>query len=104
MNIFEIKREATHPGEILREEFVKPLNLTQTALAKDLGVNFRTINELINEKRNISPLMALKLAAYFKTTPEFWMNLQVKYDLYRTRIKEDMLNTALNKGVRFIYF
>jgi addiction module HigA family antidote len=94
MNIFEIKREATHPGEILREEFVKPLNLTQTALAKDLGVNFRTINELINEKRNISPLMALKLAAYFKTTPEFWMNLQVKYDLYRTRIKEDMLNTA----------
>ena len=94
MNIFEIKREVTHPGEILREEFVKPLNLTQTALAKDLGVNFRTINELINEKRNISPLMALKLAAYFKTTPEFWMNLQVKYDLYRTRIKEDMLNTA----------
>ena len=94
MNIFEIKREATHPGEILREEFVKPLNLTQTALAKDLGVNFRTINELINEKRNISPLTALKLAAYFKTTPEFWMNLQVKYDLYKTKIKEDMFNIA----------
>ncbi|MDA8053528.1 MAG: HigA family addiction module antitoxin [Deltaproteobacteria bacterium] len=94
MNVFEIKREITHPGEILREEFVKPLNLTQTALAKDLDVNFRTINELINEKRNISPLMALKLAAYFKTTPEFWMNLQVKYDLYRTKIKEGMLNTA----------
>jgi addiction module HigA family antidote len=94
MNVFEIKREITHPGGILREEFIKPLNLTQTDIAKDLNVNFRTINELINEKRNISPLMALKLAAYFKTTPEFWMNLQVKYDLYKTKIKEDMLNTA----------
>ncbi|MHB1665487.1 MAG: HigA family addiction module antitoxin [bacterium] len=94
MNVFEIKREITHPGEILREEFIKPLNLTQTDLAKDLNVNFRTINELINEKRNISPLMALKLAGYFKTTPEFWMNLQVKYVLYKTKIKEDMLNTA----------
>jgi addiction module HigA family antidote len=94
MNVFEITREITHPGEILREEFIKPLNLTQTDIAKDLNVNFRTINELINEKRNISPLMALKLAAYFKTTPEFWMNLQVKYDLYKTKIKEGMLNTA----------
>ena len=92
MNIFDFKRDATHPGEVLREEFLKPLNLKQTKLAMDLNVTFRTINELANEKRSISPLMALKLSEYFKTTPEFWMNLQTKYDLYKT--KENMPRIA----------
>mgnify|MGYP001626497037 CR=1 FL=1 len=92
MNIFDFKRDVTHPGEILREEFLKPLNIKQSKLALDLNVTFRTINELANEKRNISPLMAIKLSEYFKTTPEFWMNLQTKYDLCKT--KENMLRTA----------
>ncbi|MCL4428644.1 MAG: HigA family addiction module antitoxin [Deltaproteobacteria bacterium] len=92
MNILDIKRKPVHPGEVLREEFLKPLSLKQTKLAVDLNVTFRTINELANEKRSVSPLMALKLSEYFKTTPEFWMNLQSKYDLCKT--KENMLRTA----------
>ena len=92
MNILDIKRKPVHPGEVLREEFLKPLSLNQTKLAVDLNVTFRTINELANEKRSVSPLMALKLSEYFKTTPEFWMNLQSKYDLCKT--KENMLRTA----------
>ena len=92
MNILELKRNVTHPGEVLREEFLKPLNLKQSKLALDLNVAFRTINELVNEKRSISPLMAIKLSEYFKTSPEFWMNLQSRHDLYTT--KENMLRAS----------
>jgi len=77
-------RSYTHPGIILKEEFAKPLGLTQEKIAKDLGIGIKTLSELYNEKRGISPLMALKLANYFGTTPEFWMNLQSQYDLYKT--------------------
>jgi addiction module HigA family antidote len=81
-------RPSTHPGVILREEFVKPLGLTQARLSKDLKVGIKTLSELYNEKRGITPLMALKLAEYFGTTPQFWMNLQNAYDLYKTYTKE----------------
>ena len=80
-------RSYTHPGIILKEEFAKPLGLTQEKIAKDLGIGIKTLSELYNEKRGISPLMALKLANYFGTTPEFWMNLQSQYDLYKTYTK-----------------
>lgn len=80
-------RPYTHPGIILKEEFAIPLGLTQEKMAKDLGIGIKTISELYNEKRGISPLMALKLANYFETTPEFWMNLQSQYDLYKTYMK-----------------
>ena len=76
-------RPSTHPGIILKEEFAKPLSLTQAKMAKDLGVGIKTISELYNEKRGISALMALKLARYFGTTAQFWMNLQDNYDLYK---------------------
>ncbi|OGI23144.1 MAG: addiction module antidote protein, HigA family [Candidatus Melainabacteria bacterium RIFOXYA12_FULL_32_12] len=78
----------THPGIILQEEFTKPLGITQAKLSEDLHVGIKTISEIYNEKRGISPLMALKLANYFGTTPEFWMNLQSNYDLYKTYLKE----------------
>jgi antitoxin HigA-1 len=80
-------RPYTHPGIILKEEFAKPLGLTQEKIAKDLDIGIKTLSELYNEKRGISPLMALKLANYFGTTPEFWMNLQSQYDLYKTYVK-----------------
>lgn len=75
-------RPSAHPGLILKEEFAEPLELTQAKMAQDLGVGIKTLSELYNEKRGISALMALKLARYFGTTPQFWMNLQDNYDLY----------------------
>ena len=81
-------RPSTHPGIILREEFAVPLNLTQAKLSEDLNVGIKTLSELYNEKRGITSLMALKLAEYFGTTPQFWLNLQNAYDLYKTYEKE----------------
>lgn len=81
-------RPYTHPGEILLEEFVKPYNLTQKQLCELLGVGIKTISELYNQKRGISPVMAHKLANLFGTTPEFWMNAQCYYDLYMAYEKE----------------
>ena len=86
--MFDIKRKPTHPGEIVKEDFMKPFGLTQTQLAEELNTTFRTINEIINEKRNISPEMAIKLARYFGTTEELWMNLQNQYDLYQVKSKK----------------
>lgn len=87
MGKYELKRIPTHPGEILKEDFVIPLSLTQTQLAKDLKTTFRTINEIINAKRGISAEMALKLARYFGTSPDVWLNLQADYDLYKAKLK-----------------
>jgi len=81
-------RVSTHPGIILKEEFVVPHGITQEQLSKDLNVGIKTISELYNEKRGITPLMALKLSEYFGTTPQFWLNLQNAYDLYKTYEKE----------------
>jgi len=75
------KLSPIHPGEILLEEFMRPLGLSQNALARDLGVDPRTINQIVNGKRAISAVMALRLARYFRMTPGFWMNLQARYDL-----------------------
>ena len=77
-----MNRPYTHPGEILLEEFVKPYGLTQKKLCEYLGVGIKTISEIYNLKRGISPVMAHKLANLFGTTPEFWMNAQTAYDLY----------------------
>ena len=81
-------RPYTHPGEILLEEFVKPYGLTQKKLCELLGVGIKTISEIYNKKRGISPVMALKLANLFGTTPEFWLNAQNAYDLYIAYSKE----------------
>lgn len=87
MKGYELKRMPTHPGEILREDFMLPHNLTQVELAKALKTTFRTINEIVNCKRSISPEMALKLARYFVTSPDVWLNLQADYDLYKAKLK-----------------
>lgn len=69
-----------HPGEILREEFMKPLRLSANALAQRLGVTTARVNEIANERRGITADTALRLARCFSTTPEFWMNLQQQYE------------------------
>lgn len=74
-----------HPGEILRKEFMKPLNLSANALAQRLGVTTARVNEIANERRGITADTALRLARCFSTTPEFWMNLQQRYELEAAR-------------------
>lgn len=78
-----------HPGEILLEEFMKPLGLSQNALARELGVDPRTVNQIVNGKRAITAIMALRLARYFRMTPGFWMNLQARYDLETAKDKAE---------------
>ncbi len=78
-------RPPTHPGEILREDFLKPMGLTQEALAKELEVSFQRINGIINGKRGVTAETALLLASYLGTTASFWMNAQTTYDLYEAR-------------------
>ena len=73
--------EPIHPGEILLEDFMKPLELSQNRLARDLDVNVARIADLVNGRAGISAAMALRLARFFGTTPEFWVNLQTAYDL-----------------------
>ena len=74
----------THPGVILNEEFLKPFQITQAKLAEKLSVGHKTINEICNEKRSVTPTMALKLSKLFGTSPQFWLNLQSGYDLYKS--------------------
>ena len=74
-------RRATHPGQILLHEFLEPLGTTQKALAEHLGISVQRVNELVRGKRGVTPDTAWLLAKAFKTSPEFWMNLQVAYEL-----------------------
>lgn len=78
-------RIPTHPGEVLSEEFLKPLGVTQVALAEHLGVPVQRINELVRGKRGVTPETAWLLAGAFGTTPDFWINLQTAHDLAVTR-------------------
>jgi addiction module HigA family antidote len=76
------KRKPTSPGEILREEFLAPLNLSQKQLADHIECDFKVINRIINERSQVTPTIAIKLAAAFNTTPDFWLNAQKALDLY----------------------
>ncbi len=85
-----------HPGEILEKEFLEPLELSQYRLAKDLSVPPRRINEIVHGTRAISADTALRLARYFGTTDEFWLNLQMRHDL---EVERDRLGPRLHKEV-----
>jgi addiction module HigA family antidote len=78
-------RLPTHPGEVLLEEFLIPMKITQVTLAKHLGIPIQRVNEIVRGKRGITPETAWLLAQAFGNTPEFWMNLQVVYDLGRSQ-------------------
>ena len=80
-NTTRIKRRPTHPGEMLREDFLPDYGLTVSALAEALGVSRQSINELLRERRSISPEMALRLGRLFGNSPEFWLNAQRAVDL-----------------------
>lgn len=79
--MFPENRIPTHPGEILLEEFLKPMGISQVAFAKHVGVPLQRINEIVRKKRGITPDTAWRFAQAFGTTPEFWMNLQIAHDL-----------------------
>lgn len=79
------RRVPTHPGEILLEEFLKPLEVTQVALAEHLSIPVQRVNELVRGKRGVTPETAWLLAGALGTTPEFWLNLQTSHDLAKSR-------------------
>jgi addiction module HigA family antidote len=85
-----------HPGEILMEEFLEPLGISQYRLAKDISVPPRRINEIVHGKRSITADTALRLARFFGTTERFWLNLQVRYDL---EVEKDRLEDVLDRDV-----
>jgi addiction module HigA family antidote len=78
----------THPGEMLLEEFLIPMGLTQRELAEGIRVPYQRVNELVNGRRGVTPHTALRLAKFFGTSPEVWMSLQLRWDLYRARREE----------------
>ena len=78
-------REPTHPGEILLEEFLIPMGITQRELSKAIHVPYQQVNEIVNKRRGISPSTSLRLAKFFRTSEDFWVNLQLKWDLYRAK-------------------
>ena len=81
-------REPTHPGEMLLEEFLIPMEITQRQLASAIHVPYQRVNELVNKKRGVTPSTALRLARFFGVSPDFWLNLQTRWDLYRAQLKE----------------
>jgi len=87
-----VKLAPIHPGEVLAEEFLAPLGLSQHRLAQDLSVPPRRINEIVHGKRGISADTALRLARYFGTSPQFWLHLQARYDL---EVEQDRLGSRL---------
>jgi len=89
--------EPIHPGEILSEEFLEPLNITQYRLAKDISVPPRRVNEIVHGKRSITADTALRLSRYFGLSERFWLNLQSRYDLER---EKDRLKGRIEEEVK----
>ena len=90
------KMRPIHPGEVLREEFLAPLEMSAHALALELKVPAPRINDIVRERRTITPDTALRLARYFGTTPQFWLNMQTSYDL---KITEQEVGSKIAKEV-----
>jgi addiction module HigA family antidote len=81
-------RPPTHPGEMLREEFLVPMNMSQRDLASAIHVPCQRVNELVNERRGVTPSTALRLAKIFGMSADFWLNLQVRWDLFKVQSSE----------------
>ncbi len=84
-------RTPTHPGEMLREEFLIPMNLTQKELADAIQVPYQRINEIVAGKRGVTPSTALRLAKFFGMSADFWLSLQIKFDLFSAQKKEESI-------------
>ena len=89
-----------HPGEVLMEEFLEPMGISQYRLAKDISVPPRRINEIVHGKRSITADTALRLGRFFGMSPQFWLNLQTRYDL---EVAEDLLGARLEHEVHAIH-
>jgi addiction module HigA family antidote len=89
-----------HPGEVLAEEFLSPLGISQYRLAKETGVPPRRINEIVKGQRAVTANTALRLSRYFGTSERFWMNLQTRYDL---EVEKDRLGTRLRREVKVLH-
>ncbi len=83
-------RPPTHPGEMLRDEFLIPMAISQKDLATAIHVPFQRVNELVNQKRGVTPSTALRLAKFFGMSADFWLNLQMRWDLYKARQQEEV--------------
>ena len=81
-------RAPTHPGEMLVEEFLTPLKISQRELAEAIHVPYQRVNELVNQKRGVTPSTALRLARFFGVSADFWLNLQIRCDLYKAQESE----------------
>lgn len=87
-------RRPTHPGEMLLEEFLRPMGLSQQQLAQAIVVSYQRINEIVNRRRGITPATALRLGKFFGNSAAFWMNLQLRWDLYHAqKSEEEILRT-----------
>ena len=85
-------RSPTHPGVMLREDILNPLSITQRELTNAIRVPFQRVNEIVYKRRGITPSTALRLAKYISNSPDFWMNLQLRYDLYEaTQVEADKI-------------
>jgi addiction module HigA family antidote len=90
-------RAPIHPGEILLEEFLIPMDLTQRELANRIGVPYQRVNELVNGKRGVTPSTALRLSKVFGTSPDVWLNLQLRWDLYFAQKAEKKALNAIKR-------
>jgi addiction module HigA family antidote len=95
----ERKFEPVHPGEVLLEEFLQPMEISQYRLAKDIGVQPRRINEIVHGKRSITANTALRLSRYFRLSERFWLNLQARYDL---EVEKDRLAERIEREVKVL--
>lgn len=85
-------RKPRHPGALIKRQYLEPLGMTITELASVLDVSRKTISEIVNEQAGVSPLMAIRLAKAFQTSPELWLNLQQKHDLWNAVQESESLN------------
>jgi addiction module HigA family antidote len=92
-----MKRKPTTPGEILYEQFLIPLELTQKALADHLGCDYKVINRIVNEQASVTPEIAIRLGLAFDTTPDFWLNAQTALDLWKLHSKKPKIRPLIRK-------
>ncbi len=89
-------RTPTHPGEMLLEEFLNPMGISQRDLADNIHVPYQRVNEIVNERRGVTPSTALRLAKYFNMSADFWMNLQLRWDLYFAQQDENKVLESIH--------
>ena len=92
-----MKRKPTTPGEILYEEFLVPLELTQKKLADHIGCDYKVVNRIVNEQTGITPEMAVRLSLAFDTTPDFWLNAQMAFYLWKLQSKKPKIHSLIRK-------